>query len=173
MTTLIAIDPGQNGGIAIRHHDGSVTACTIPATVRDFIDLLTEIVRNHYLDDTSIPIVIMEDVPPYTGKAQSGSSAFKFGRNIGQLEGVIQCLQLRFEKVRPQKWQKALSLGTSKGMSRTDWKNKLKTRAQELRPELKITLATSDAVLILEWWIAMKLSDNLSQIKLAQTMELV
>lgn len=152
MNTIIAIDPGKSGGLAVRHHDGAVTTEKMPPTVRDLIELLEEIVRNHYRDELETPVAIVEDVPSFAGKAQSGSSAFKLGKNVGQIDGVLQCLNLRLEKVRPQKWQKELGLGTRNGASTTEWKNKLKNRAQELRPELKLTLATCDAVLLLEWW---------------------
>lgn len=151
MNTLIAIDPGKSGGIAIRHHDGTVDTAKMPETVGDLIEFFEEVVKAHYHDEFEPPVAIVEDVPPFAGKAQSGSSAFKLGRNVGQIEGVLQALNLRVEKVRPTTWQKALGLGSRNGATPTEWKNKLKSRAQELRPELKLTLATCDAVLILEW----------------------
>ena len=153
MNTLIAIDPGKTGGLAIRNHDGTFEAMKMPSTVRDLIDALEEVVKGHYHDEFEPPIVIIEDVPPFAGKAQSGSSAFKLGKNVGQIEGVIQCLNLRMEKVRPQTWMKALGLGTRNGSTPTQWKNKLKNRAQELHPDLKLTLATCDAVLLLEYFL--------------------
>lgn len=153
MNTLITIDPGKSGGIAVRHHTGGIETMKMPETVHDLIEALREVVTAHYHDEFQPPIVIMEDVPPFAGKAQSGSSAFKLGKNVGQIEGVVQCLNLRLEKVRPQKWQKDLGFGSRNGATPTQWKNKLKNRAQELHPELKLTLATCDAVLLLEWWL--------------------
>jgi hypothetical protein len=47
-----------------------------------------------------------------------------------------------FERVRPQKWQQAMGC-----MTKGD-KNVSKRRAQELYPQLKITHATADALLI-------------------------
>jgi len=59
---------------------------------------------------------------------------------------------VRVELVRPQKWQKALGLGSASGCaSKTEWKNKLKAAAQRLYPHLKPTLATADALLILDF----------------------
>jgi hypothetical protein len=60
-------------------------------------------------------------------------------------------LGYRIERVPPQTWQKELGLGNSKGLSKTEWKNKLKGRAQELFPGIPITLKTSDALLIWEY----------------------
>jgi hypothetical protein len=39
-------------------------------------------------------------------------------------------------------------MGSSKGTSKTEWKNKLKSEAQRLYPNQKITLANADAALI-------------------------
>jgi hypothetical protein len=51
--------------------------------------------------------------------------------------------------VRPQAWQKAVGMARTKGMGQTAWKNKLKGEAQRRFPDLKITLKTSDALLVL------------------------
>ena len=75
---------------------------------------------------------------------------FNFGRNFGFLLGTLAGLYIRTELITPQKWQKALGLGTSKGMKPTEWKNKLKAEAPRLFPDIKVTLKTADALLILE-----------------------
>ncbi|NDA10096.1 MAG: hypothetical protein EBZ07_04525, partial [Verrucomicrobia bacterium] len=62
----------------------------------------------------------------------------------------LTCLSARIVLVRPQKWQSFLSLGTSDG-NKTKWKNKLKAKAQNLYPDLDVTLAISDALLLLEY----------------------
>jgi hypothetical protein len=71
--------------------------------------------------------------------------------NFGIVLGAAMALGYRIERVTPQKWQKELGLGTSKGLSKTEWKNKLKGRAQELFPNIPITLKTADALLIWEY----------------------
>jgi hypothetical protein len=54
--------------------------------------------------------------------------------------------------VRPQTWQKNLGIGTSRTCaSKTEWKNKLKALAQRKFPDAKVTLATADALLILDY----------------------
>lgn len=54
--------------------------------------------------------------------------------------------------VRPQVWQKVFNLGTAASCaSKSEWKNKLKAEAQRRFPHLPVTLATADALLILEW----------------------
>jgi hypothetical protein len=73
---------------------------------------------------------------------------FNFGKGVGHLEAITYMQGLEMRQVMPQKWQKALSLGNSNGMSKTEWKNKLKERAQQLYPKVTVTLATADALLI-------------------------
>lgn len=66
---------------------------------------------------------------------------------------ALLALQIPTVTITPQSWQKALQLGTrAKDMSKTEWKNKLKAKAQQLFPYIKkITLAISDALLICEY----------------------
>jgi crossover junction endodeoxyribonuclease RuvC len=145
--TTIAIDPGAAGGIAVQQDNQPVSATAMPATEGDLVHLLRDIAGQ-----TDEVVAIVEEVGGYIGKAQPGSSAFKFGRNFGFILGVLQTIGVRVELVRPQKWQKALSLGSSSGCaSKTEWKNKLKASAQRLYPHLKPTLATADALLILDY----------------------
>ena len=59
---------------------------------------------------------------------------------------------VRIVRVRPHDWQKHLRLGTKKDCSgTTEWKNKLKSEAIRRFPTQKVTLATADALLILDY----------------------
>jgi len=54
-------------------------------------------------------------------------------------------------KVRPQEWQKTIGIGKKgKEMSSAEWKRKLRDEAQRRHPELKATLQTADAILLLD-----------------------
>jgi len=141
---LIAIDPGKSGGIAWKMAYGA-RAVPMPATEPDIAQKLKEIY--YHLDK---PTVLIEEVGGYIGRPQPGSAMFTFGRNFGFLLGVLTCLSARIVLVRPQKWQSFLSLGTSDG-NKTKWKNKLKSKAQNLYPDLDVTLAIADALLLLEY----------------------
>src|SRR6185369_8839207 len=143
----VAIDPGLSGGIAYQLHGQPAQAVPMPATEGDFVDLLRTIIV-----DAKAAVAFVEEVGGYVGKAQPASSAFKFGRNFGFILGVFQSLGVRVELVRPQRWQKSLGLGSASGCaSKTEWKNKLKATAQRLYPNLKPTLNTADALLILDY----------------------
>ena len=145
--TTVAIDPGLSGGLAYKRDGQPAQAVAMPATEGDLVNVLRDIA-----EEADEVVAIVEEVGGYIGKAQPGSSAFKFGRNFGFILGVLQTLGVRVELVRPQKWQKTLSLGSASGCaSKTEWKNKLKAVAQRLYPHLKLTLATADALLILDY----------------------
>ena len=118
-------------------------AAAMPDTLGDLVELFDELHQGHAVIE-----VYMEKVGGFTGKGQPGSAMFKFGQGYGQLQGVIATLSWPLQLVTPQRWQKAQHLGTRGKMNTTQWKNKLKSQAQMLYPQHKITLKTSDAFLI-------------------------
>lgn len=137
---ICGIDPGKNGGMAWGDGTPGVVECAkIPDTTEGMVALLRIIAPDQ---------VTLEQVGGFIGKAQTGASMFSFGRSYGELHGALTALNIPYTLLTPQAWQKALQLGNSKGMTKTSWKGKLKKRAEELYPATKITLATSDAVLI-------------------------
>jgi hypothetical protein len=136
---IIAIDPGKSGGIAWGDPKTPTTA-NMPETLGDLVHLTRSM-----LGESNI--AYLEKVGGYAGgPGAPGSAMFNFGRNYGHLEALLSSMELRL--ITPQKWQKALSLGTSNGRSKTEWKNHLKETAQRLYPNNKVTLATADALLI-------------------------
>jgi len=144
--TQFAVDPGKSGGIAVRYPGDKVLAFKMPPTEGDLRDLF---VRLYNPDNPTVANV--EKVGGYIGgPGAPGSAMFNFGRNHGFTLGLLSALYIRTELITPQQWQKRLSLGTSKGMKPTEWKNKLKAEAQRRFPDMKVTLYTADALLILE-----------------------
>ena len=144
---IIAIDPGKSGGIAYSLDDGETHSLPMPQTPGDILETLRTIKA---ISGPSIECYL-ESCVKYAGKEQSGSAAIVYGRNYGFIEGVIQTLGIKLHLVRPQEWQKVLKLGTRRGATTTEWKNKLKAQAQRLFPTEKVTLKTADALLILEY----------------------
>jgi hypothetical protein len=150
MTNIIAIDPGASGGIAV-HHMGKTFAHNMPDTQGDIHEAIADIVRQSAIEGQEI-VCYLEEVSGFAGKQQPGSAMFRFGDGYGFIKGVVMTLRVRLLMVRPQQWQKALGLGTAASCaSRTVWKNKLKAEAQRRFPQLKVTLRTADALLILEY----------------------
>ena len=142
----IGIDPGTNGGIAVLDRDGKVLEVgKMPATPQDILDFLGEYSGQ---DVTAALEDVGHGIP-----GQSSKATATFARHNGHLEMALLALGMPTEKVTPQKWQKVYQLGSSKYCTKIQWKNKLKAKAQQLFPSLgkKITLSTSDALLIAEY----------------------
>lgn len=141
----LAIDPGASGGIAHGLLLGSPVLEPMPATPHDLAERVKQIAHG-----ADRPLqAYLEEVGGYVGgPGQPGAAMFKFGQSYGVLLGVFAALEIPVTLCRPQKWQKAMSLGTSTGMNKITWKNKLKARAQQLYPSCKVTLKTADALLI-------------------------
>ncbi len=143
---IIGIDPGVNGGIAVLDDAGVVIdAVKMPPTMLDIYDYLRGVVSS----DGVCAVCYMEKVGMGM-PGQSSKATATFSRHCGHLEMALLALGVQTYEVTPQKWMKALGMGSSKGYTKTEWKNKLKGAAQQLFPMLgkKVTLSTSDALLI-------------------------
>lgn len=136
------IDPGASGGIAVIQGDGSLVECVkMPPTEKDIFECLA---------NCKADFAYLEKVHSMPG--QGVSSTFKFGVSYGGLRMALIASSIKFEEVTPRTWQKFLGVSAKgKHESKTQFKNRLKAKAQQLFPELKITLAICDALLLAEY----------------------
>jgi len=150
MKTILAIDPGLSGGLAVIQF-GKTVCHAMPETLGDVFELIASFQAASVVEGHPM-VCVLEEVSGFAGKGQPGSAMFKFGEHYGFVQGVVRSLGIRLELVRPQVWQKAFGLGTaSRCASKSVWKNKLKAEAQRRYPQLKVTLKTADALLILDY----------------------
>lgn len=146
----IAIDPGRVGGIAIGWKQ-SVEFYPMPDPITDIADIIKPALAMAAIELMEVYCVI-EKVGGFMGQNQPGNAMFNFGENYGFLTGYLYALNIPFERIRPQQWQKYFELGTVKSAGgKGPWKKKLQQRARELFPGEKITLKTADAALLLYW----------------------
>jgi hypothetical protein len=96
-------------------------------------------------------ICYLENIVKFTGSPMPSSAMASYASSWGVLKGILMALKFQLVLVTPQTWQKAVGVGTSKGLTKTEWKNKLKAEAQRLYPRSRITLANSDAALIFRY----------------------
>jgi hypothetical protein len=144
--TIIGIDPGKSGGVAYQIPHGLPAAESMPETTADLIETL----RN--IDAPESIVCYVERVPSFAGRNMPGHAMFKMGESFGAIQGALAGLKIRTVLVTPQQWQKHYSLGTrSACKSDGEWKRKLKAEAQRRFPTLKLTNATADAALILDY----------------------
>lgn len=76
---------------------------------------------------------------------QGVRAMFTFGQSYGFLRGMLVALDVAFEEVSPQRWQKAMGCRTG-GDKKISY-----ARAQQLFPHIKITHKIADAILIAEY----------------------
>ena len=146
---VIGIDPGNNGGIAVYSpvYERVVDLIKMPPTPQELFNTLSEYTTDQYDGDI---VCYLEKVGGMPG--QGGSAMFNFGKGFGYLEMALIALKIPTVTITPAVWQKPLQLGTSKGMTKTQWKNKLKAKAEQLFPYIsKVTLWSADALLICEY----------------------
>lgn len=97
--------------------------------------------------------VMMEKTSGFIGTARPGSRMYQFGRNAGRWEGLFLATKGTLpELVDPKTWQSALGIDKrKKSENRQQFKNRLKSFAQTLFPDIVVCLATADAILIAEY----------------------
>lgn len=155
----IGIDPGASGGVALYGpsllsdsvHGYRINVRPLASfTAYDLWDWFRqEVIRGE------APFAVLEKVGGYVSGDgfKAGSSAmFNFGKGVGRLEGFLVAAGIPYEEVTPQAWQKGLGIPPRKDPeTKTAFKNRLKAAAQRLFPRQTVTLATADALLIMEY----------------------
>lgn len=139
----MAIDPGANGAIVIQKPNGIVESFKMPDTPKDLFELFKSL-KTQY--DVECMLEKVGGMPK-----MGGSSMFNFGQGYGHIEMALIANEIKTTTTSPQAWQKTMLIGTKSKLSTTEWKNKLKAKAQQLYPHLKVTLGNADALLILEY----------------------
>ena len=135
-TYYIGIDPGKNGGVAILDSSLNLVTHRCPKSEQE----MANIIRKYEYDDA---YVVIEKVHSFPG--QGVVSTFSFGQNFGTWIGILEAFSLPYIFANPKQWMK-----TYQPLSKIkkERKHELKDAAQSLHPEEKITLITSDAVLL-------------------------
>lgn len=161
---LIAIDPGWSGGIAWLlddGHDVEIRAIKMPETEQDLFDALADIETQAMLRCNGNLHAITEQVNAFSG--QGVKAVWNFSANYHLCRMALVAIGARRLFVPPATWQKAMGLvrklpkkvkdmtQKEKNDHKREKKNRSKELAQELFPEFKITHATAEALLLLEY----------------------
>ena len=153
-TVYIGVDPGLSGGMAYITCEGIVSVQSMPLTEKDIWMWFQSLALVFPARENRL-VGVIEKVGGYIprkGKGgtdgQPGSSMFKFGASYGGLRMAMIAAGIPFDEVPPKKWQHEMGVIGSKGETKSQFKNRLKAKAQQLYPEERITLATCDALLI-------------------------
>ncbi len=137
---FIGIDPGKNGGIVVLDTStGEVLYCEkMPPTPADIYELLSG-----YKDSTAYMEAVGYGMP-----GQSSKATATFARHNGHLEMALIALGIPTVMVTPARWQKHFNLTSKTAESKTAHKNRIKAFSQMRFANIKVTLATADALAI-------------------------
>jgi len=164
--TIIGIDPGISGGIAVYDPSSPLRNTEVykmPETPVDMLDLFKKIVQQNAANEVIAYQELVHGMP-----GQGGAAMFSFGEIYGILRCALAANLIRTEVVSPQRWMKALGIGTRESIkdrdnkdkatiarelaqAKKEWKAKLKAKAQQLYPNITVTLWNADALLILDY----------------------
>jgi hypothetical protein len=133
----IGVDPGRSGAIAFVP-DRSPAWCV--KLSNDLSDVCQSLREAQFIEPVH---AILESV--HSSPQMGVKSAFSFGQSFGQCEAMLVALGIPITRVSPQRWQKDLGC-----LTRGD-KNVTKRMAADLFPNLRVTHATADALLLGKW----------------------
>lgn len=161
-TVYIGIDPGQSGGIASISEEEVDTLVKMPPTEQDVLHSIRAIMYEGFKPLGCPVCAMVERIDPrptrwfdnHTRKWSSSilRSTCLIYADYMRLRAFLLSEEIPFEDVGPNVWQRAMGISPRKKTeSKTQYKNRLKARAQQLFPKEKITLATCDALLIAEY----------------------
>ena len=151
--TIIGIDPGKSGAIAL-WDEGIDKVIKCPPNVNDMSKAILSIVNTGWLDNgiyfpsrKNKTIAYIERVHAFPTDGRS--SAFKFGVNYGQWLGILSTLNIETVLVTPQKWMKYWKekFNIKLPKDKQQRKRKLKEIAAQYTDK-KVTLYNADAILI-------------------------
>ncbi len=136
---------------------GSVVAQKMPDNVSDLwswfgkFDYVKETVFAVIERQTPRPTMIRDFKTKAFRPTILKSTCLLYGSYM-ELRAMLTAAGIPTEEVLPKVWQKYLNIvPRKKEESDTQWKNRLKLRAMQLHPNLKVTLATADSLLLLEY----------------------
>lgn len=146
----IGVDPGAAGAIVTLYPNGDLHSVLRlnKATERDIYIYFKDIVAKN-----GWPSGLIEKVGGYIGTGQPGSAMFKFGQSYGALRMAMVCTEISFNEITPQAWQKFLWIPVKDkkgGESGTQFKKRLRGKAEQIFPREQMTNDLADAYLIAE-----------------------
>lgn len=133
----IGIDPGKSGAIAVTDNDGAVEWIKCSETLHDICDFLWEYSSWHSCR------AVLEKV--HSMPQQGVKSTFSLGQSFGALEMALAAHKIPYVLVTPRTWMKYMNCATGGD------KNVTKQEAQRRHPDIKVTHAVADALLLMDY----------------------
>ncbi len=106
--SVIGIDPGAKGGLALLTKEGVIEYSLMPNTVHGIVAWFDAAINGCQ----SLPVVVIERAQAMP--KQGITSAFNYGRHFGTFEAIATCYSLPYHEVRPAAWKKDMGLNAAK-----------------------------------------------------------
>lgn len=119
---VVGIDPGKKGGVTVMSMDGQQVWTARLGEAYELAD---------FIDDTKRKIVRAYVEKCQAMPGQGVKSMFTYGMGFGKILGVLETLQISYDLIPPQKWQKKMIPGTKKG----ETKHAALIKARQLFPK--------------------------------------
>lgn len=123
----VGIDPGSQGAICLL--DPSLKMIVFKDFSDGLINVHNFLSHNKATFESPVGVEQVRSLP-----GMSAKSNFSFGRNVGQLEIILEINNLQTHYVLPKFWQQVCGIKIPKGTSSKDRKNITANRALELYP---------------------------------------
>lgn len=147
--TIIGIDPGANGGLAVFQPGKITKTVKMPKDVRDLADFFG------YYAENFKPIVFLEKLSVRPDDIQGNPGKIyriqQMMANYEHLKALLETAGIPYIMVHPISWQTKLNLRSKAHEEKKDRKNRYKLKAEKEYPECKITLWNADALLIMHF----------------------
>lgn len=152
---VIGVDPGAAGGLAVFVPGQKAKVVKMPKDVTELKEFFGYYAENYK------PVVFLEklsvrpdDVAVDGGKAELGKlyRIQKMMANYEHLKAIIEAVGIPYVMVHPMSWQTKLNLRVKgEKVEKRGRKKRYQMRAAALYPEVKATLWSSDALLIMHF----------------------
>lgn len=146
---IIGIDPGKSGGVAVYKGGNTIEAFPCPSDVENMASSIIDILHNFKVDGIKISNILVAIENVHAFPTDGRSSAFKFGRNFGMWLGIFASNKLKVVQISPFTWMK--SFGDMPKIKQ-ERKKHLKELAIKFFPDARVTLKTSDAILLAKYY---------------------
>ena len=157
--TIIGIDPGLSGAIAVIINDRTYTAHDVPIlevkngkkikcryNVAAICQLLRQVRDEAHIN--LVPVEVwLEDVHAMSG--QGVTSMFSMGRGLGMYEGIVTSLEMSLNYISPVTWKRKVMDGQGKEKDAAVYKaQQLFPAAQLVTPRGRLLDGRAEALLI-------------------------
>ena len=117
--TIIGVDPGQKGGIAVWENGLIKSVHEIPIIGKEYDEYSLQAIFREIVESCLTMRLIGFLEKASAMPKQGVTSTFKFGMGYGLLRGMLSCNLIPYKLVTPQAWKKLILAGIGKDKKAT------------------------------------------------------